>query len=347
MEKEYNCYWHFGDWDTDIKCFDTSKLKNVQYHRILNQRKRIYWENGLTKLIKSKQFDTFFMHGETHNLSCWCFFLLKRFFYRKKKVFLWTHGWYGKETKIEAFLKMWMYRTVDGIFTYGDYARRLLMERGISQDKVFVIHNALHYEEQLALRNSILQSDIYKDHFGNNDPTIIFIGRLTKAKRLDLLIDALSELTSKGLAYNLVLVGNGVKRDELEKQTKKLCMGDRVWFFGACYDEKTNAELIYNASLCVSPGNIGLTAMHVLMFGTPVATHNNYAYQGPEFEAIHEDQTGTFFIQNNVDSIVNTIERWFVTKVGKREEIRVACYKEIDDYWTPQFQIRVIKEHIK
>lgn len=105
---------------------------------------------------------------------------------------------------------------------------------------------------------------------------------------------------------------------------------------------KKNAELIYNADLCVAPGNVGLTAMHTMVFGTPVISHNNFPWQMPEFEAIHPGETGDFFEMDNVDSLARTINQWFDS--GKsREEVRHACYHEIDTQWNPKFQIEVIK----
>lgn len=78
----------------------------------------------------------------------------------------------------------------------------------------------------------------------------------------------------------------------------------------------TNAEFIYNADLCVSPGNVGLTAMHSLVFGCPVITHNCFEWQMPEFEAIQPGITGDFLrwmmwrlllLQLAIGSLVNRI----------------------------------------
>ena len=41
--------------------------------------------------------------------------------------------------------------------------------------------------------------------------------------------------------------------------------------------------------MCVSPGNVGLTAIHSLTYGTPVLTHDNFNFQMPEAEAIEEN----------------------------------------------------------
>ena len=154
-------------------------------------------------------------------------------------------------------------------------------------------------------------------------------------------------MNRNGHTYNLVLVGDGEMKNELQIQVKKLAMDKQVWFYGACYDEQKNAELIYNADLCVSPGNVGLTAMHVMMYGCPVMTHDNFPYQMPEFEAITPGVNGDFFGYDDVKSIADCIEKWFVKMKDKREDVRKACYHEIDSNWTPKFQIEVIKKNLK
>ena len=104
--------------------------------------------------------------------------------------------------------------------------------------------------------------------------------------------------------------------------------------------------MIYNADLCVSPGNVGLTAMHSLAYGTPVITHNDFGHQMPEFEAIHEGINGTFFKEGNVESLAESIVQWSEEKKEKRDEVRHACYEEIDTQWTPDFQINTIMSYI-
>lgn len=161
-----------------------------------------------------------------------------------------------------------------------------------------------------------------------------------------MLVDAVAELKTKGENYNLVFVGNGLEGENLKARVKRLGLTDEVWFYGACYDEKTNAELIYNADLCVAPGNVGLTAMHTMVFGTPVISHNDFKWQMPEFEAIKPGVTGDFFERNSVQSLTCIISKWFTEKKDKRDEVRQACYKEIDTNWNPYYQMDIIKKNL-
>ena len=346
IDKSFDCDYVFGKSLGDIKQMDTSllrgkvtKVDNKQWHGICWQPKVV--------CMDVKPYDRFLMLGETKNLSTWLFCIRMRLFHPKKKVYFWSHGFYGKENRIERFIKKILFKLPKGgTFLYGNYARDLMIKEGFNPEKLFVIHNSLDYDRQIELRNKQKQIDIYKDHFNNNNPNIIFIGRLTPVKHLDLLINSIKILKERGIIVNLTFVGDGSEKERLQELVHKLEIDNNVWFYGACYDEEKNAELIYNADLCVSPGNVGLTAMHTMVYGTPVITHNDFSHQGPEFEAIHPGKNGDYFEYGDVSSLTEHIEKWLQEKRNKREEVRRECYKEIDTSWTPQFQIDILKRHL-
>ena len=341
MDKELDIDWYFGEPIGDIKGLDSRLLKNAT---ILKRTtfKGLTWQKGVIKHLRSDKYDKYLMLGEPFTISTWLFMLLRPIFSPKKKVYLWSHGWYGRE----SFLKRWIKRTffglADGTFLYGNYARAVAIEQGNNPEKFWVIHNSLDYDKHLKLRQSITGSNIYSDYFKNNYPVLIFIGRLTKVKKLHQLIEAVAKLRGKNEYFNLVLVGDGEERKNLEELASRLNVP--AWFYGGCYDEEKNAELIYNADLCVSPGNVGLTAIHTMTFGTPVLTHSNFQNQMPEFEAIKDGKTGTFFTEDSVDSLASKISEWFSNTDYSRENVRKNCQEEIDNYWTPEFQIQVLKK---
>lgn len=344
MSEEFDCDFLFGDLNGDIGKMDYSLLRGkVTETHTVRIHGGWYWQRGVVAQL-FKDYDQYILLGETRALSTWMFCLLARVFRPRKKVFFWSHGWYGKETRIETFLKKIFFHLPNGgTFLYGNYARGLMIKQGFSPDKLYVIHNSLSYDKQLSIRESLTHSDVYRNRFKNDNHNIIFIGRLTKIKRIDLLLGALAQLKREGHSLNLTLIGDGVAKAELEQKVKELNLTDNVWFYGACYDEQENARMIYNADLCVSPGNVGLTAMHTMMFGCPVLTHDNFAHQMPEFEAIHKGVTGDFFSQNDIQSLAKAIKDWFDKHSDDRDSVRKACYKEIDTQWTPEFQIGILK----
>lgn len=345
IEESYDCDWYFEVFSGKFKKFDTNHFKSVTYLPTKHY-KGGYTVKGLIPLLFDKRYTDYLMSGLTRNVSLFLFLLLKRLFYPKKKVFLWSHGYYGRESKWELLYKHTLFNLADGILLYGNYARKLMIEDGFRQDKLHVIHNSINYNIQLCLRDKIGQTNIFTHHFGNQNPVLLFIGRLNQEKRLDMLVESLASLKQQGEHYNLVLIGDGSIRGSIEKLATEKGVSDNIWFYGSCYDEVKNAELIYNADLCVSPGNIGLTAIHVMMFGCPCLSHDNFAYQGPEFEAIQEGITGTFYKHGDQDSLTSTISQWFKKYAKDRNAVRQACYYEIDTQWNPDFQMAVIKSVI-
>lgn len=347
ISKEFDCDFVFGDSMSDVKKMDYSllhgKVKETHTKRIFGGW---YWQPGVVETLE-QNYTHYILLGETRALSTWMFCILARLFYPRKKVYFWSHGWYGKETSIEKFVKKMLFHLPNsGIFLYGNYARGLMIKEGFDASRLFTIHNSLAYDKQLEIRNRLSYSDIYYQHFGNTNRNIIFIGRLTKVKRIDLLLRALAKLKKQGYDYNLTIVGDGVEKESLQLLVSKLCIQKSVWFYGACYDENENARLIYNADLCVSPGNVGLTAMHVMIFGCPVVTHNNFPYQMPEFEAIHQGKTGDFFEYGNINSMSDCIRNWFSVHINDRNVIRRQCFDEIDNQWNPSYQLQVLKQNL-
>ncbi len=297
---------------------------------------------GVPSLIKAP-YDTYIVVGETRNLSIWLF-LLRSLFYRKKRVFLWSHGMLGDEGRMEKLGIKLFYKMCDAAFIYNERSCQIMEKAGIPSRKLHPIYNSLDYDTQLTIRNSLKPSLLYSNHFGNENKNIVFIGRLTQGKRLDLLLEAIEQMRNRGHNINLTFIGDGQDRESLERKVAEKNLSSQVWFYGPCYDEYRNAEMIYNADLCVSPGFIGLTAIHALMFGCPSITHNDFNHQAPEFEAIQEGKTGAFFSKGDSTSLMNTIEKWFSDHEDAREQVREDCYHEIDEKWNPHNQIRIIKK---
>ena len=344
IDRTFECYWYFGENNTDIKGMDLSLLKNVCVGKNKIVCRSFYWQQGVLHFARRKDINTYLILGDPFYLSVWILLLGVKLFHPQKHIYMWTHGWYGKETFLRCILKKFFFNMADGIFLYGNYAKELMISKGFNAEKLFVIHNSLDYGKQLILRNSIKPENIYFEYFKNKNHTLIFIGRLTKVKKINLAIEAIAKLRERGQVFNFVLVGDGEEKNNLMQLVKDKNLIENVWFYGASYDEEINAKLIFNAGLCISPGNIGLTAIHSLKFGTPVATHNDFKYQMPEFEAVKEGLTGTFFQRDDILSIANTISNWFRQKNMDREQIRQNCYQEIDTQWTPDFQLRVLKQ---
>jgi len=345
MDKNLPIDFIFGDKYRDVKKMDYSLLSNhvEEVKNIYLPLKPLYYQKNTIKNLW-KDYGVYLLLGDVTCVSTWMFLFFSKF--SKKSVYLWSHGWYGKETLLKKILKKAFFAMAKGIFLYGNYAKQLMIEEGINGSKLHVIYNSLNYDVQIGYRNELEKNSIYNDHFKNSNKNLVFIGRLTPIKKLDLLLYALKELNTLNHNYNLTFIGDGEKRHELQKLTDSLGLSKLVWFYGACYSEKEISNLIYNADLCVSPGNVGLTAMHSMVYGTPVLTHNKFEFQMPEFEAIRDGKTGTYFKYGDYISLASNIIRWFEEK-HDRNNIRKACYEVIDEFYNPHIQLNILKNYLK
>ncbi len=158
-------------------------------------------------------------------------------------------------------------------------------------------------------------------------------------------IEAVDRINSGGDLVNLIMVGEGDERTRLESLSKQGVESGYIKFYGQCYDEEKIGRLISDADLCVSPGNVGLTAIHSLSLGTPVASHSNLNNQMPEVEAIIDGKSGFLFKEGDVEDLSRKIVDW-ISNVQDRESVRAVCYKIIDKYYNPYYQCSVFERAV-
>lgn len=346
MDLELHCDFYFGNQvKPPIKLMNYNDLKG--FKKILKNISLVgnfYWQKNALSLA-FKPYNQYIITGELYCLSTWIILIITKLFGRK--TYLWTHGWYGDESFVKIIIKKFYFSLCYKVLLYGDYARHLMMKEGFKPDKLIPIYNSLDYDKQCKIRAKLNLTNIYKDHFCNNFPVLLFIGRIQKVKKLNMLIEALKTLRYEGFNCNLIIIGKENRDDNgIHNLIYKYKLEKKVWFYGTCYDEEILGELIFNAELCVSPGNVGLTAMHSLVYGTPLITHNNFVHQMPEFEAIKEGVTGSYFVEDSVEDLCVKIIPWITLTSEKREFIRKKCAEIIHEKYNPHKQLETLKKNM-
>ena len=342
LDEEFDVCFHFGrkvPGRHGIAKLDYRIFKHppVEFSSI-NPCGRFPWYRGIQHLAFSRKYRIFLITGEFN----WAYIPFL-FFCRitGKKVFAWGHGL--KEIGKYAVLKRFFYNSLEGYFIYGEKGLERMVELGFPRGKFHQVANSVCGRDELPFSSDELASDVYVRHFGNEDPVLIFTGRLTRVKRLDLLVDALQLLSCSGSRFNAVLVGDGECGEELKALVREKGLAERVWFVGECYDESRLAKLIYNADLCLSPGNAGLTAIHSMRYGTPVATNDDFETQMPEYEAVIPGRTGVLFAKDDPASIASAVSDWF-SKGFDREAVRRECLRVVSEKWNSDAQMDVFRK---
>jgi len=341
IDEYFDTQFYFGDMKSDIKKIDYSFFK--KYPIIVHDMfilGKILWRRRILSL-PFKDYDCFLLTGE-FSLSYFPLILICKL--KKKKILAWGHGAKHFEGKL-SLLSKWMYNNCDKYLTYGEGGKKRLVDLGISPLKLDVIYNSLN-DGVINQNNNILKCDLLIRHFGNNHPTIFFIGRLTKVKQIDWILKALLVHKQKyNLYYNFLIVGEGSEHKDLEAFVKSNNISDVVWFYGKCYNNDELGHLIYNSDLCVSPGNVGLTALHSMIYGTPVLSNDDFETQMPEYETIIPGKTGDLYHKGDFNDFCEKIKSW-ITKQHDRELIRQNCYQMINDKWNSNYQIQLLKKII-
>ncbi len=331
--------------DIPIKLIDKKDVSNtLKWITVKNIwfMHKILWQKEVVSKSISSEYDCIIYLGNPYFLSTWVGALLAKM--TKKRVLFWTHGFIRSGSMIDQIKKVF-FHLADGLLLYGNKAKDNLIQKGFKEKNLYVIYNSLDYDKQLLLRNKISPEDIKEERRKlfkyDENPILLFIGRLTKQKKLSDLLLAAKQLHKQGIHVNVLFIGEGEEKNDLIQTTEQNSLSEFVCFYGATHNETELAPLISLSDICVAPGEVGLTAMHSLVYGTPVITHNNYLFQMPEYEAIVEGKTGLLYEYGSNDSLIEKITQWIKDKKD-REVIREDCYNIIDTYYNPDKQVDLI-----
>lgn len=119
-------------------------------------------------------------------------------------------------------------------------------------------------------------------------PTFVYMGRLRRYKRVDLLIEAVARLKAEGLDVRFNVGGKGPDRERLEKLAGRLGVQDRVRFLGFVSEEEKRTLLRRSwANLLTSPKEgWGISNLEAAGCGTPTVASDA---PGLRESVVHEE----------------------------------------------------------
>ena len=190
----------------------------------------------------------------------------------------------------------------------GRYAVRWQLVRG---DRIVVLPNPIAVPE-------VGDRDELRRRHGFDGPTLVFAGRLSLQKSLDVLLHAVEQC--EGVA--LVLAGDGPERAHLDALVVEHGLADRVRFLGA-QPRETVLELLAAADAEVlSSGweNFPHSLIEGLAVGTPVIATG----VGGVPEIVDDGENGLLVPPGDPGAFADAIRRFFADE-GLRERLRAAA----------------------
>ncbi len=133
--------------------------------------------------------------------------------------------------------------------------------------------------------------------FSENGKYYLLVSRLVSYKKVDLAIKAFNRLK-----FPLVVVGSGRKMNKL-----KLISKSNIKFAGQV-SEKELVGYYKKAKALIMPQeeDFGICAIEAQFFGVPVIAYN----KGGSLDTVSIDGGGSFFLKQEVDSIVSTVAQF-------------------------------------
>lgn len=165
-----------------------------------------------------------------------------------------------------AFLE----RRADVCIAYSERGAEYYRGVGVAPGRIVVATNVIDTEERLEQVSRLPVDEIKAEAHEDSDFVVLFVGGLTKGKKVEVLIDAFARIAgerdARGRAPRLWIVGDGPRRESLEGRAAPL--GDQVRFFGRV--ARGVSRLFVAADVFVLPGLGGLAVSDALVHGVPV-----------------------------------------------------------------------------
>ncbi|MFV2006676.1 MAG: glycosyltransferase family 4 protein [Longimicrobiales bacterium] len=183
------------------------------------------------------------------------------------------------------------------VIAVSDSTRLDLVARGMDSKQITIIPNGVDLD-RLTPNPTGQRFEV---------PTLLYLGRLKKYKRIDLIILALAELKDRGMDCRLIVAGKGDHRSALERQCQELGLTDLVRFPGFV-TESEKLEFLRSSWLHVltSPKEgWGIIILEAAACGTPSVASDSPGLR----DSVIDGRTGVLVPHGASQSLADELHR--------------------------------------
>lgn len=316
-----------ADWDNRICClfdegenYEYLKINNKKVFSLKNKNRNI---KEIVKFLKQycikEKIDVVTIHhgGITSNMV---YILMKRKLPNVKYV-RYLHGCFdkyafGNDKGIinKSLGKMIMQKAFD----YSDLLIFISKAVETSFEVKFKIENKKKAIIYNGINEKFFADTKIKRNEGDCKNNIIFVGRLSYVKGVDILIKAFKEVEKRNDNIGLTIVGDGEDREKLINLSKKLNVSDKVKFVGR---QSNVIQWLDNANIFVYPSiweeGFGISVVEAMARGCIPITFKRGALP----EIIENNKNGILVDEINVEKLASAIEQIII--MDKDEKIKL------------------------
>ena len=199
----------------------------------------------------------------------------------------------------------WFYGAMDRVFVPSQAVAARVAELGVAADKVVRMPRGIDLD---LFRASRRDPHAFAPFGLNGEPKVLYVGRLSREKSLDALIDAFALASPSVPEARLVIVGTGPYAQPLATRAA----GDRVLFLGTRTGDEL-ATLMASSDVFVSPSEtetFGNTVVEAQASGLPVVV----ASRGAARENMLDQVTGLVVDTREPQELAAAISRLLVDR---------------------------------
>jgi glycosyltransferase involved in cell wall biosynthesis len=201
----------------------------------------------------------------------------------------------------------WLVREAAGCLPIGELNRRFWTSWGTNPKKLFFVPLGMDTD---SLRKEaepwrVRRREVRSENGWTQDYLILYVGRLVHQKRVDVLIEAMRRIEQSRTDIGLLIVGDGVERQQLMQQAQGL---KNVQFLG--FRDRPDLPRYYGvADLFVLPSEIeawGMVVLEALACGLPVIATSRV---GAAWDLIQDGKNGYVIPENDAAALAAAIEQ--------------------------------------
>ena len=222
----------------------------------------------------------------------------------------------------------WFYGQLDTVFVNSEDYRQSWIKRGLDPAKLKILPRGLDTE----LFHPARRDPAFFEKFGtcNGEVRLLYVGRISREKDLDLLVTAYRRLRNEGLPIQLFVVGHGPYSEALAKSLPEA-------FFTGYLTGTELATAYASADIFVFPSTtdtFGNVILEAQACGVPVIVSDS---GGPK-ELVEDGMNGLITRSRDVDDFTRAI-RSLIADAALRERMGSAARKSvIDRSWPNAFR---------
>ncbi|MDB4225167.1 glycosyltransferase [Flavobacteriaceae bacterium] len=257
----------------------------------------------------------------------------------RKKIIYTEHGNFGfgrqnkTSDKLSFFLRklFFKYKSVH-ICCNSTFTKNLVEKRFYKGRRLQVVYNGSSLDKVINLQLLQQLQDKYSSNF-----TVGVVGRLAGVKRVDKVIEVFNAFLKINTSAKLLILGEGIEKENLIKKVNNLSIMDNVEFLGY-QDEIMTYQSLFNVGIIGSKNEaFGLVTIESYSIGTPILAFND---GGGVVEIINRFVPGDVCLDEKtmIERLIHYQINEFVTKNDFKNQLEFFSLERMEQEYFNQYK---------